>query len=229
MVDSRRLIREVAIPYTEEDANKFIPTIYPESLPYILSSVVTNDGVVPNRAIKKFYISRDEQGSPLVYQGAYVYPYCGTNTMFSHVEVVFEDIPVPHESILKWCSLALKAGPTSRQSRANQLVVIVGNHLHYLWRVTSIEGEKALVPESRSLDITGLHLWRYKHTYNKDTEITNVHWVCGKVSIEAGDGAYGITTSRGTRPIEWDKYASIVSPSEPVQALYMTLLGENMI
>lgn len=238
-MNMKRLIREVVPTFTQEQADAFTPSIYPESLPYILSSVVPVDGVGTfPRPIRKYYINTDGSddktgGSLQIYQGGYIYPYWGVDTLFAHVEVVFDEIPIPHESILKWCALALKGGPISSSARANQLVVVEGNHLHYLWRVLSLEAEAALTDSSRSLDITNLHLWR-KQLPNR--------WVCGRVSLDIQDApleggslldipgpSYILTTSRGTRPIDWDHHTASVPDSEPIHKLYMSLLGENLL
>ena len=223
-----RKIREVVPSFTHEEAYSFTPTISPEAFPYILSSVVSLDGVVePPRPIQKYYINASD-GSMQIYQGAYIYPYPvkggeGSNTMYGHVEVVFDEVPLPHESVLKWCCLALKAGPISSQARANQLVVVHGNHLHYLWRVLSVEAE-ATLPDTRSLDISTLHLWRWR-----PTEGGCGRWVCGRVSIDVHPPDYTITTSRGTRLMDWAGATSFVPDDEPIHKLYMALLGENLL
>ena len=259
----KRSIRESCKVFTQEQADTFTPSITPEALPYILSSVVLLDeeerpldGVREPRVIKKYYINI-EDGVQEIYQGAYIYPYWGKGTMFAHVEIVFDEVPVPHESILKWCSLALKAGPVSSSARANQLVVTKGNRLHYLWRVISIEAENALAP-SRSLDITGLHLWRWhsaeSHTPSLGSKplasrplVSAVghdpwggvsdpnRWVCGRVSLAIernellGVLEYTLTTSRGSRLIDWAQHTVHVEDTEVVHQLYMSLLAENLL
>ena len=151
-------------------------------------------------------------------------------TMYAHVEVVFDEVPVPHESVLKWCSLALKAGPISASARTNQLVVVQGNHLHYMWRVLSMEAEAALLC-TRSLDITNLHLWRW-HPSNGAIE---GRWVCGRVSLDIqpstllDTASYTLTTSRGARPINSAGLTSFVPDDEPIHKLYFTLLGEGLL
>ena len=211
-------MREVIQQYTQEEADNFVPSICPEHTTWILSSVVPRvEGAPP---IRKYHISRESNGALLVYQAGYIYPYCGTPTMFAHVEVVFDEMPVPHESILKWSALALRAGPASDSARANQLVVVQGTHLHYIWRVLSVEAEAAL-PTARSLDITNLHLWR---------EYEGGRWACGRVSLtHDGGGQHVLTTSRGTRPIDWDGTTKGIPEEEPIHKLYMVLLSEGLL
>ncbi|WOL31471.1 hypothetical protein [Microcoleus phage My-WqHQDG] len=228
----KRTIRQVTRAFTQEEADTFTPSITPESLPYILSSVVPLDGTGTfPRTIKKYYISGID-GALQIYQGAYLYP-SDTSTasvMYAHVEVVFDEVPVPHESVLKWCSLALKAGPISASARANQLVIVQGNHLHYMWRVLSVEAEAAL-PSTRSLDITNLHLWRW-HPVVEDMA---GKWVCGRVSLDIqlstllDQSSYTLTTSRGARTIDWAGLTSFVCDDEPIHKLYFTLLGEGLL
>ena len=221
----KRMIREVALVYTQAQADDFTPSISPEALPYILSSVVregsddTENLGVGKGTIKKYPIHTLD-GSPEVYQGAYIYPYWGVQTMYAHVEVVFDEVPLPHESVLKWCALSMKAGPISAKARANQLVVVQGNHLHYLWRVLSVEEEAAL-SNDRSLDITNLHLWRWVPPYK---------WVCGRTSVDtsAGEHEWTLITSRATSKIDCQAL-SYIPDGEPVHKLYMALLGENLL
>jgi hypothetical protein len=230
----KRSIRESCTVFTQEQADTFTPSITPEALPYILSSVVSLDEEErPSepRVIRKYYINTCT-GVQEIYQGAYIYPYWGKDTMFAHVEIVFDEVPVPHESILKWCSLALKAGPVSSSARANQLVVTKGNRLHYLWRVISIEAESVL-PLSRSLDITGLHLWRWHGDESHDSSYGR--WVCGKVSLTIERNElldvleHTLTTSRGSRLIDWAQHTVHVEDTEVVHQLYMSLLAEALL
>ena len=246
-----RSIREIATPFTQGEADTFTPSISPEGMPYIISSVVPPSELVPSsdtllgddptppRAIRRYYINQDE-GALQIYQGACLYPYCGTTTMFAHVEVVFVEVPIPHESVLKWCALALKAGPASNKARDNQLVVTEGNTVHYLWRVLSLEAEASLAGTRAPLDITGLHLWRWHPSHEYDVlgnsePSTQGRWVCGRVSLSietpGSDGIVDhiLTTSRGTRPIPWDAYTSHVPDHEPVHKLYMALMGEGLV
>lgn len=245
-----RLIREIAATFTQEEADTFTPSISPEGMPYIISSVVPpseltasdsllDDEPTPARAIRRYYINQPD-GKLQIYEGACLYPYAGVTTMFAHVEVVFEEVPIPHESVLKWCALALKAGPASNKARDNQLVVTEGNTLHYLWRVLSLDAEASLAGTRAPLDITGLHLWRWhpSHEYdllgNSDRS-EHGRWVCGRVSLSieppGPDGMvhHVLTTSRGTRPIDWDTYTSHVPDHEPVHKLYMALMGEGLV
>lgn len=252
-----RSIREIATPFTQQEADTFIPSISPEGMPYIISSVVpaselspANDGLLddstPARVIRRYYINQPD-GKLQIYEGACLYPYCGTSTMFAHVEVVFEEVPIPHESVLKWCALALKAGPASIKARDNQLVVTEGNTLHYLWRVLSLDAEASLAGTRAPLDITGLHLWRWHPLQAdsllvpEDVSVTDYgemgafgRWACGRVTLDIQPNSYGmvqhvLTTSRGTRPIDWDSYTSHVPDHEPVHKLYMALLGEGLV
>jgi hypothetical protein len=239
MLTMPRTIRQVTRTFTQEEADTFTPSITPESLPYILSSVVPLDGTGTfPRAIRKYYISTESLGDGTalqIYQGAYLYPYmsgAAPTAMYGHVEVVLDEVPVPHESVLKWCSLALKAGPISASARANQLVIVQGNHLHYMWRVLSVEAEVAL-PSTRSLDITNLHLWRW-HPVG-DVDSIEGRWVCGRVSLGIQPStlldlpAYTLTTSRGVRTIDWADLTSFVPDDEPIHRLYFTLLGEGLL
>lgn len=209
----RRVIREVAPTFTQGQADDFIPSISPEALPYILSSVVSMDGSVGG-PIRKYPIHILD-GTPEVYQGAYIYPYWGRDTMYAHVEVVFDEVPLPHESVLKWCALSMKAGPISSKARANQLIVVQGNHLHYLWRVLSLESE-ATIPTARSLDISNLHLWRW----------VMGKWVCGRTSLDTDN--WSLITSRAVTNIDPHTF-SFIPDGEPIHKLYMALLGGNLL
>lgn len=228
----KRSMREVIQQYTQEEADNFVPSICPEHTTWILSSVVPRVEGAPH--IRKYHISKEPNGSLLVYQAGYIYPYCGTPTMFGHVEVVFDEMPVPHESILKWSALALRAGPASDSARANQLVVVQGTHLHYIWRVLSVEAEVVL-PTTRSLDITNLHLWR-EYEGGVTTEEGGLpcsthseRWACGRVSLTHDGGQRMLTTSRGTRPVDWDTITSGIPEEEPIHKLYMVLLSEGLL
>jgi hypothetical protein len=240
-----RSIREIATPFTQAEADTFTPSISPEGMPYIISSVVPISDVVPlsaaadslleepalPRAIRRYYINQ-EGGALQIYQGACLYPYHGIITMFAHVEVLFEEVPIPHESVLKWCALALKAGPASTKARDNQLIVAEGNTLHYLWRVLSLDAEASLAGTRHPLDITGLHLWRWHPDLLVEHRIGR--WACGRVTLDQvptddGSEEYILTTSRGTRPIDWDSYTSHVPDHEPVHKLYMALMGEGLV
>lgn len=246
-----RSIREIATAFTQQEADTFTPSISPEGMPYIISSVVPsselsapNDSLLldneptPPRAIRRYYINQSD-GKLQIYEGACLYPYHGVTTMFAHVEVVFEEVPIPHESVLKWCALALKAGPASNKARDNQLVVTEGNTLHYLWRVLSLDAEASLAGTRAPLDITGLHLWRWHPLETGELLGDYGKWVCGRVSLSIEPKVVGpylivgtehvLTTSRGTRPIDWDTYTSHVPDHEPVHKLYMALLGEGLV
>jgi len=245
-----RSIREIATPFTQAEADTFTPSISPEGMPYIISSVVppselsaaSDSLLVPDgsdtrtpRAIRRYYINQEE-GALQIYQGACLYPYRGTTTMFAHVEVLFEELPIPHESVLKWCALALKAGPASTKARDNQLVVVEGNTLHYLWRVLSLEAEASLAGTRAPLDITGLHLWRWQPLDSGELLGDYGKWVCGRVSLSIEPKPHLIvgtehilTTSRGTRSIDWDTHTSHVPDHEPVHKLYMALMGEGLV
>lgn len=217
----KRVIREVAPTFTQEQADDFIPNISPEALPYILSSVVSADG--PSGSIRKYPIHILD-GTPEVYQGAYIYPYWGMETMYAHVEVVFDEVPLPHESVLKWCALSMKAGPVSSKARANQLVVVQGNHLHYLWRVLSIESERTIL-NTRSLDISNLHLWRWIMGAPGVCCVDQGKWVCGRTSL---DSNWVLTTPRSVTNIDPQTFA-FIPDGESIHKLYMALLGSNLL
>jgi hypothetical protein len=247
-----RSIREIATSFTQGEADTFTPSISPEAMPYIISSVVPPSELAPSstlllpddtdtpapRAIRRYYINQPD-GKLQIYEGACLYPYHGITTMFAHVEVVFEEVPIPHESVLKWCALALKAGPASTKARDNQLIVAEGNTLHYLWRVLSLDAEASLAGTRAPLDITGLHLWRWHPLESGELLGDYGKWVCGRVSLSIEPKVVGphnivatehvLTTSRGTRPIPWDAYTSHVPDHEPVHKLYMALMGEGLV